>query len=50
MKITKNEIKKLIERVSLPKKIPFVDLAKYITGFSTTYIWLYLGIQSKTEK
>ena len=35
MKITKNEIKKLIERVSLPKKIPFVDLAKYITGFST---------------
>lgn len=35
MKITKNEIKKLIDRVSLPKEIPFADLAKHITGFST---------------
>jgi len=35
MKITKGEIKKLIDRVSLPKKIPFADLVKHITGFST---------------
>jgi len=35
MKITKNEIKKLIDRLSLPKKIPFADLVKHITGFST---------------
>jgi len=35
IKIKKDEIKKLIDRISLPKKIPFSDLAKHITGFST---------------
>ena len=35
MKITKDEIKKLIARVSVPKKIPFADLVRYITGVST---------------
>ena len=35
MKITKEEVKKHIDRVSLPKKIPFAGLAKHITGFST---------------
>jgi len=34
MKTTKDEIKKLIDKLSLPKKIPFADLIKHITGFS----------------
>jgi hypothetical protein len=34
-KISRDEIRKLIERLALPKKIPFTDLAKHITGFST---------------
>lgn len=35
MKVTKGEIKKLIDRVSLPKKIPFAKLVNHITGIST---------------
>lgn len=35
MKVTKVEIKKLIDRVSLPKKIPFAELVNHITGVST---------------
>jgi hypothetical protein len=35
MKTTKDEIKKLLGKISLPKKIPFKELPKHLTGIST---------------